>query len=84
MIRATLLAIVISGSLAGPVFAAGGGAEESKPEGGDDPFAPVRATWPGSYVALPQDVLTRMRNKILEQRGETPDGAHDEKKAGGH
>jgi hypothetical protein len=72
---------------AGPAISAGSG-------GGDDAAAdlvvdedmlPHPVSLPGSYVALPDDIVTKIRNKILISRGEEPmKDDSDDKKKGGH
>ena len=80
MIRALPPVLILLALASGPAFAAGGGEE-----GGDAPvdeaMLPHAATLPGSYVALSEAFVTKVRNKLLEARGEKVD---DGKSSGGH
>ncbi|MAL99943.1 MAG: hypothetical protein CL583_16000 [Alteromonadaceae bacterium] len=86
MIRAPLLATALiaalTASVSGPAFAASGGEEEKKAPV-DEASLPHVVTLPGSYVALPEAFVTRIRDRILAARGEKPAG-HETKKPGGH
>lgn len=85
MTRAALIAALMTALLAGPSFAAGApssGDEEAEDPAADEMMQPHPVTLPGSYVALPDDVVTKIRNKILISRGEEPED-HDAKASGG-
>ena len=74
MIRSALTALMTTALLAGPLSAAGAPSDD---EEGDVPvldesMLPHTVTLPGSYVALPPALVTKIRNKILISRGEDP------------
>jgi hypothetical protein len=85
MIRSTFLALMTTALLAGPLFAAGDKSEEEDPDVPliDESMLPHTVTLPGSYVALPPALVTKIRNKILISRGEDPEEVDPDKK-GGH
>lgn len=81
MTRATLIAALMTALLSGPSFAAGAPAEDEEPAAEvDEDMLPHPVTLPGSYVALPEAIVVKIRDKILIERGETPED-HDD---GGH
>jgi len=85
---AQLLALAVIA--AGPVFSAGAPADSGGTGTQEDPaveedMLPHPVTLPGSYVALPDAIVMKIRNKILISRGEEPmDDGHAEQKSGGH
>ncbi|WP_375176181.1 hypothetical protein [Pseudooceanicola sp.] len=88
MIRAALclaLAAGLGSALAGPMSAADGGGAEAKTDAlADENMQPHPVTLPASYVALPEALVTKIRNKILISRGEEPMKDDDAKDGGGH
>lgn len=67
LIGQLLIGLNSSGEAAGAP-AAKGDAES----GAEDPTQPFKTAPSASFVALPEDILLSMRNRILEQRGEAP------------
>lgn len=76
------LSLLLAALLAGPSFAAGAAEEDPKRDPfADEPLPSHTVSLPGSYVALPDNIVAKMRLKILEARGEAPE---DHDSGGGH
>lgn len=80
MIRALSPVLILLALASGPAFSAGGGEAEDD-AAVDESMLPHAATLPGSYVALPEAFVTKVRNKLLEARGEKVEDDHS---GGGH
>lgn len=84
MTRSALILALMTALFAGPSFAASASSDEDPPANDallDESMQPHPVTLPGSYVALPEAIVLKIRNKILESRGEKPQDSGD---AGGH